>query len=74
MGEIVITDSEPIKVRIFFSVLVTLFNCSRWIGECLDSMLAQKFPSWNAIVIDDASTDGSWNIIQSKVGGTRASL
>ena len=54
--------------RTFFTVLVSLRNCSQWIGECLDSLLMQTFPSWNAIVCDDASDDGSLAIIEAKVG------
>lgn len=54
--------------RTFFTVLITLYNCAEWIGPCLDSVLTQTFPSWNAIVIDDASTDTSWDAVQAKVG------
>lgn len=65
MSESSIIGIEP---RTFFTVLIPLRNCEPWVGECLDSLLAQQFPSWNAIVCDDASDDGSWAVIDAKVG------
>lgn len=43
-----------------FSVLVPLYNGGRFIAECLDSVAAQTHPSWECIVVDDASQDDSW--------------
>lgn len=41
--------------RIF--VVIPCRNCGPYIGECLDSLLAQTFPNWSALVADDASDD-----------------
>lgn len=41
------------------SVLVPVYNVERYLRECLGSLEAQTFTDFEAIVIDDGSTDGS---------------
>jgi glycosyltransferase involved in cell wall biosynthesis len=41
------------------SVVVPAFNVARYIGACLASLRAQDFESWECIVVDDGSTDGT---------------
>ena len=50
------------------SVIVGVYNKERFVGECLHSVLAQTYQNWELIVVDDASTDGSWDIIQNVAG------
>jgi glycosyltransferase involved in cell wall biosynthesis len=40
------------------SVVIPCFNQARYLSECLKSLLAQDISGWEAIVVDDASTDG----------------
>ncbi len=40
------------------SVIVPLYNSAPHIRRCLDSIAAQSFPDFEAIVVDDGSTDG----------------
>jgi glycosyltransferase involved in cell wall biosynthesis len=47
----------------FSSILIPIYNHERYIGAALDSVVAQTDPSWEAIVVDDGSTDGSASII-----------
>lgn len=46
------------------SVLIAVYNTERYLHECLDSLLHQTLEEWEAICVDDASTDGSWAILQ----------
>lgn len=41
------------------SIIVPVYNVERYLAECLDSIMAQTMPDWEAILIDDGSTDNS---------------
>lgn len=41
------------------SVLVPIYNVERYLKECLDSLLAQTFPDFETICLNDGSTDAS---------------
>ena len=47
------------------SIVVPVFNGERYLRESLDSILAQTYPRTEIIVMDDASTDGTPEIIAS---------
>ena len=47
-----------------FSIILPVYNAELYLKECLDSIVQQKFSSWELILIDDGSTDGSKNIYQ----------
>lgn len=47
------------------TVLLSSFNHAPYLREAMDSVLNQSFSDFELIVIDDASSDGSWDIIQS---------
>lgn len=47
------------------SVIIPCYNQEKYIAECLDSVLAQDFSAWEAIVVNDGSTDNSLAIIKS---------
>jgi len=46
------------------SIIIPCYNLGKYISECLDSILAQTFTQWEAIVINDGSTDNSLKIIK----------
>lgn len=46
------------------SVCISAYNHEAYIGDCLDSVLAQDCPDIEILVVDDASTDGTARIIQ----------
>lgn len=41
------------------TVVVPVYNVERYLGECLDSLLAQDFGDFEAVLVNDGSTDGS---------------
>lgn len=47
------------------SVIVPCYNQEKYIRECLESVLKQTFSDYEAIVVNDGSTDSSLSIIQS---------
>lgn len=44
-----------------FKIIVTVRNAERWIERCLQSVLTQSYPLWQCIVVDDASTDRTFD-------------
>ncbi len=51
----------------FVSILVPARNEENKIGRCIASLLAQDYPNFEIVVIDDRSTDNTAQIIQSYV-------
>jgi glycosyltransferase involved in cell wall biosynthesis len=47
----------------FFSIIIPVYNVAPYLRECLDSVLSQTFTDWEAICVDDGSTDGSGAIL-----------
>ena len=45
------------------SVIVPVYKVERWLPRCLDSLLAQTCPDWEAICVDDGSPDGCGAIL-----------
>lgn len=45
------------------SVVITVFNIEKYIGECIESVLKQELKDIEVICIDDASTDNSLDIL-----------
>ena len=47
-----------------FSIIIPVYNVAPYLRECLDSVLAQTFADWEAVCVDDGSSDGSDVILQ----------
>jgi glycosyltransferase involved in cell wall biosynthesis len=47
------------------SILIPCYNAERWVGQAIESALAQTWPNKEVIVVDDGSTDGSRAVIES---------
>ena len=53
------------KVIPAISIIIPMYNVEKYIGECLDSILAQTFTDYEVIVVDDCSTDKSCEVVES---------
>jgi len=53
------------------SVVCVTFNSSNFIRQCLDSLNAQSFKDFETIIIDNASADGTADIISKEYPGYR---
>jgi len=51
------------KKNITASIIVTVYNRDRFIGRCIESLLAQSLKSYEIILCNDGSTDGSRDIM-----------
>ena len=69
---------EPVKKSQFIrtppeiSVIIPEYNYGRYVGEAVTSVLAQTFQSFEIIIVDDASTDGSAATVAKMVDAWKA--
>lgn len=50
-----------------FSIIIPIYNVEQYLCDCLDSVLNQSFSDWEAICVNDGSTDGSAAILEEYV-------
>lgn len=51
--------SEPL-----ISVIIPVYNAEKYLRSCLDSVLAQTYKNWEAVCVNDGSTDNSQKILE----------
>ena len=61
------TASEPIQTKLepLVSVVMPAYNAEIWIKSAIESILAQSYKNWELLILDDASTDATRDIIYS---------
>jgi teichuronic acid biosynthesis glycosyltransferase TuaG len=50
-------------VTVETSIIIPVYNAEKYVRATLDSVLAQTYLDWEAILVDDASTDSSLRIL-----------
>ena len=48
----------------FFSILVPTYNQCQYLSEALDSLINQTDNDWEAIIVNDGSTDNTANVLE----------
>lgn len=56
------------------SVIVLNFNGEKIVGKCLDHLLAQSYPDFEIIVVDNGSSDGSLALLEPYLQSGRLSV
>ena len=56
------------------TIITTSYNYGEYISQTIESVLAQTFSDWELIIVDDASTDNSIEIIKKYCDDTRIKL
>lgn len=47
-----------------FSIIIPVYNVEKYLRVCLDSVTAQTYSDWEAVCVNDGSTDGSGSILE----------
>lgn len=47
------------------SIITPTYNCGKFIGETIESVLCQTYNNWEMIIVDDCSTDDTIEIVAS---------
>ncbi len=56
------------------SIIITCYNYGHFLQECVESVLVQDYPHWEAIIVDDGSTDNSEDVARTLVSRCPAKL
>lgn len=52
------------QAKPFFSVIMPVYNVENYLESAVNSVLQQSFSDFELILVDDASSDGSWAVCQ----------
>lgn len=56
------------KTEPLVSAIIIFLNGEKYIGEAIESIIAQTYTNWELLLVDDGSTDGSTEIAKSYAG------
>lgn len=52
------------KNKQLVSVVMPAYNAEKYIAQAIESILAQTYQNFEFVIVDDASTDKTWNILK----------
>ncbi len=55
------------------SVLLTVYNCGRYLQQAIDSVIGQSYEDWELLILDDGSTDPQVHEILNEITDARVS-
>jgi glycosyltransferase involved in cell wall biosynthesis len=53
------------------SFVTPFYNTEKYLAECIESVLAQSYPNWEYLLVNNCSTDGSLEIAQRYAAGDK---
>ena len=59
-----VNSNATVQDNKLVSIITPLYNCERFIGQTIESVLAQTYPEWEMVVVNDGSTDGGAEIVR----------
>ncbi len=58
-GQAMNVDTRPLV-----GVVTPVYNCEKYLAQCVESVLAQTYQNWEYVIVDNCSTDRSLEIAQ----------
>lgn len=58
-------SAQPVSDLPLISIIMPTHNAGRYIGKAIESVLAQTYPNWELLIVDDASTDETESVVRS---------
>jgi len=52
-----LVEEKDVEHRPLVSIITSTHNHEKYIGRCIESVLAQSYSNWEQIIVDDGSTD-----------------
>lgn len=58
------SPKTSVEIKPVFTVVVPTYNQAQYLGHALDSLINQSFPLWEAVVVNDGSTDSTPEVME----------
>ena len=60
-------ENKQEYVNDLVSIITPAYNAAEYIAETIESVLAQTYPKWEMLIVNDCSTDNTATIVQNYV-------